>query len=87
MKGCAGAYWANLLISSITQINGDASGALFDTQNFQFLTTDAVVSQVLLWMEKQVEFGADGGTNSSLGGTFIGFARGSLIVCLLNFRI
>lgn len=62
MKGCAGAYWANLLISSITQINGDSSGALFDTRNFQFLTTDAVIDQALQWMEKQVEFGMDGGT-------------------------
>ena len=55
--GCSGVYWANLLISSITQTAGLSSGHLIDTKDFNFLTTDAVIQQVLQWMEKQIEFG------------------------------
>lgn len=87
VPGCAGAYWANLLISSITQVNGDSSGALFDTQNFKFLTTNAVIDQVLQWMEKQVEFGADGGMNRTLSIWNFFLTFDSRFVCQMKSRI
>lgn len=55
---CAGAYWANLLISSMTQTQGQWSGHLFDTSNMQPLTGEAI-EQALEWMETQVLYGPD----------------------------
>jgi hypothetical protein len=77
--GCAGAYWANLLISSITQSEGDSSGHLFDTKDFNSLATQAVIQQVLKWMEKQIEFGVTGGTFAKLCAVAVHSIR-------LNFR-
>jgi len=54
---CAGAYWANLVIASITQTLGPWSGHLFDTSNLDPLTGPALV-QALKWMEEQAAYGA-----------------------------
>lgn len=58
MPGCAGTYWANLLISSMTQTQGQHSGHLLDPTNMQPLTGQAI-EQALQWMETQVEYGAE----------------------------
>lgn len=57
VKGCAGAYWANLVLSSMTQRNGMSSGSLFDTSDMKPLLGEALV-QALEWMEIQAKFGA-----------------------------
>jgi ABC-type glycerol-3-phosphate transport system substrate-binding protein len=58
MKGCAGAYWANLVLSSMTQLNGMSSGSLFDTSDMKPLLGEALV-QTLEWMETQAKFGPE----------------------------
>lgn len=57
VKGCAGAYWANLVLSSMTQRNGMSSGSIFDTSDMKPLLGEALV-QALEWMEIQAKFGA-----------------------------
>ena len=55
MKGCAAAYWANLIVSSMTQAAGHWSGHLFDTENLKpLITALPVVDQALQWLEQQV---------------------------------
>ena len=58
---CAGAYWANLLISSLTQAQGLYSGHLFDTEDMTPLAAGAVLEQVLRWLEEQVKYGPSDG--------------------------
>jgi len=55
-KTCAGAYWANLVLSSMTQQMGMSSGSLFDTSNMKPLLGEAFV-QTLEWLETQARFG------------------------------
>lgn len=57
MPGCAGAYWANLVLSSMTQSAGTDSGHLFDSRNMRPLLGEAL-PQALEWMEEQVMHGA-----------------------------
>jgi multiple sugar transport system substrate-binding protein len=59
--GCAGAYWANLVISSYTQTNGPSTGHLFDTADMMPLT-GPVMEEALLMMENQVKYGSVDGT-------------------------
>lgn len=56
--GCAGAYWANLVLSSMTQTRGVSSGHLFDSSNMNPLLGDALM-QALEWMEDQVIYGSE----------------------------
>ena len=58
--GCAGAYWANLLISSMTQTLGPWSGFLFDTEDMKPLTGEAL-EEALYLLEMQVKYGPDDG--------------------------
>jgi len=58
MQGCAGAYWANLVLSSMTQTSGMSTGSLFDTSDMKPLLGEALV-QALEWMEKQAKFGPE----------------------------
>jgi len=55
--GCAGSYWANLVLSSMTQTSGNGFGHLFDTRNMRPLLGEALI-QALAWMEEQVQYGA-----------------------------
>lgn len=57
---CAGPYWANLLIASMTQTLGAWSGHLFDTTDMKPLTGPAM-EQALQWMEEQVRYGRPDG--------------------------
>lgn len=50
VKGCAGAYWANLVLSSMTQTSGTSSGHLFDSGDMKPLLGEALL-QALEWME------------------------------------
>jgi maltose-binding protein MalE len=62
MLNCANAYWANLLISSITQTKGMKTGYLFDSETFDAIGTHyPVLEQVLQWKEQQVMYGAENG--------------------------
>jgi len=58
MKGCAGAYWMNLVLSSMTQMKGMSSGSLFDTSDMTPLLGEAFV-KALEWMEIQAMFGPE----------------------------
>jgi len=58
MPGCAGAYWVNLVLSSMTQTNGMSSGALFDTYDMKPLLGEAF-EKTLEWMETQSKFGPE----------------------------
>jgi multiple sugar transport system substrate-binding protein len=53
--GCAGSYWANLVLSSMTQTAGNGYGHLFDTKNMRPLLGEALL-QALEWMEEQVKY-------------------------------
>jgi multiple sugar transport system substrate-binding protein len=59
VKGCAGAYWANLVLSSMTQTSGTSSGHLFDTRDMKPLLGEALIKALEL-MEGQAQYGADG---------------------------
>jgi len=59
MKGCAGAYWENLVLGSMAQQSGMSSGSLFDTSDMTPLLGEAFV-RPLEWMEIQARFGATG---------------------------
>jgi ABC-type glycerol-3-phosphate transport system substrate-binding protein len=59
--GCAGAYWANLVISSYTQTHGASTGHLFDTADMTPLT-GPVLEEALLMLEMQVKYGSEYGT-------------------------
>lgn len=56
--GCAGAYWANLILSSMTQTLGTSSGHLFDSANMTPLLGEALL-QTLEWMEGQAKYGPE----------------------------
>lgn len=56
--GCAGSYWANLILSSMTQVSGTSSGHLFDSSDMAPLLGDAM-DQALQWLEAQAMYGAD----------------------------
>ena len=56
VPGCAGAYFANLVLSSMTQLDGFSQGHLFDTSNMDPLLGEAF-EQMLEWMEGQVRYG------------------------------
>ena len=58
VPGCAGAYWANLVLSSMTQVDGMTSGSLFDTSDMKPLLGEAF-EKMLEWMETQANFGPD----------------------------
>ena len=60
VRNCANAYWANLLLSSITQTKGQWQGHLFDTSDMKPLTGPAL-EKAIEWMEMQVAVGADEG--------------------------
>jgi hypothetical protein len=61
VKDFAGPYWANLVISSMTQTRGQFEGHLFSTEDLHPLTGPAI-EQALEWMEGQVKYGMEGGT-------------------------
>ena len=56
--GCAGAYWANLVLSSMTQTAGTSTGHLFDPRNMSPLLGEAL-PKALEWMERQATYGPD----------------------------
>lgn len=56
--GCAGSYWANLVLSSMTQTSGTSSGHLFDSSDMAPLLGEALI-QALEWMEGQVKYGSE----------------------------
>jgi multiple sugar transport system substrate-binding protein len=56
VQGCAGAYYANLVLSSMTQLDGYSQGHLFDTTTMKPLLGDALI-QTLEWLEEQVQYG------------------------------
>lgn len=58
---CAGAYWANLVIASLTQTNGAWQGHLFDTADMKPLT-GIVLEEALRLLELQVKYGPPEGT-------------------------
>jgi multiple sugar transport system substrate-binding protein len=60
VKDFAGPYWANLVISSMTQTRGQFEGHLFSTEDMQPLTGPAI-EKALEWMEGQVQYGMEGG--------------------------
>jgi multiple sugar transport system substrate-binding protein len=61
VKDFAGPYWANLVISSLTQTQGQFEGHLFSTADLQPLTGPAI-EKALEWMEGQVRYGVVDGT-------------------------
>lgn len=56
LKGCAGAYWANLVLSSITQYRGTWEGHLFDSADMKPLLGEAF-EKMLEIMEIQARYG------------------------------
>lgn len=67
----AGTYWANLVISSMTQTQGQFEGHLFSTTDMKPLTGPAI-EKALEWMEQQVVYGAPGGMCSGTSSPFAG---------------
>jgi multiple sugar transport system substrate-binding protein len=63
--GCAGQYWANMVISTMTQTTGPSSGHLFDTADMTPLT-GLVLEEALRLLELQAKYGPPDGT-SDLG--------------------
>lgn len=58
VKGCAGAYWANLVLSSMTQISGTWEGHLFDSSDMTPLLGEAF-EKMLELLEIQARYGPD----------------------------
>jgi ABC-type glycerol-3-phosphate transport system substrate-binding protein len=58
LKGCAGAYWANLVLSSMTQYRGTWEGHLFDSADMTPLLGEAF-EKMLELMETQARYGAE----------------------------
>jgi ABC-type glycerol-3-phosphate transport system substrate-binding protein len=58
---CAGVYWANLVIASMTQTEGAWQGHLFDTADMLPLT-GPVLEETLRLMELQAKYGSPDGT-------------------------
>jgi len=58
---CGNSYWANLMLSQMTQTEGPWQGHSFDTKDMTPLTGPAL-EQVYKWMEEQVQYGAPDGT-------------------------
>jgi multiple sugar transport system substrate-binding protein len=56
MLGCAGPYWANLVLSSMTQQRGTSEGHLFDTSDMSPLLDEAFVKTLEL-LEYQAMYG------------------------------
>jgi hypothetical protein len=56
LKSCAGAYWANQILATMTQTEGPWSGHLFDTANMKPLS-GAALERTLMLLEEQVKFG------------------------------
>eukprot|EP00977_Amphora_coffeiformis_P021240 scaffold9085_cov215-Amphora_coffeaeformis.AAC.8 len=54
-------YWAHLLLSSMAQTQGTATGSLFDTADMTPLTTGPVVAEMLRWHELHNAYGAPDG--------------------------
>lgn len=66
MPGCAGAYWANLVLSSMTQTKGMSTGSLFDTSDMTPLLGEAF-EKTLEWMETQSKYGPDNELDKCIG--------------------
>lgn len=66
MKGCAGAYWMNLVLGSMTQMKGMSSGSLFDTSDMTPLLGEAF-AKALEWMETQAKFGPENEFDGCVG--------------------
>jgi ABC-type glycerol-3-phosphate transport system substrate-binding protein len=84
---CAGPYWANLLLSSLTQTAGASTGHLFDTttsknSRMQPLTGPAL-QQALRWMVAQVQYGATDEFESCLRTNTVSMAQGT---CVLTYN-
>jgi multiple sugar transport system substrate-binding protein len=58
LKGCAGAYWANLVLSSMTQLRGTEEGHLFDSADMTPLLGEAF-EKTLELMEIQAQYGPE----------------------------
>ena len=58
VKGCAGAYWANLVLSSMTQVRGTWEGQLFDSADMTPLLGEAF-EKMLELMETQARYGPE----------------------------
>ncbi|KAL3921905.1 MAG: hypothetical protein SGILL_002499 [Bacillariaceae sp.] len=58
VKGCAGAYWANLVLSSMTQFRGTWEGHLFDSKDMTPLLGEAF-EKMLEFMEIQTRYGPE----------------------------
>jgi len=59
-KGCAGYFWTNLVLSSMTQYGGVSSGFLFDPLTMNPLTSEAL-EKAIEYLEGQVKYGAPDG--------------------------
>jgi len=66
MPGCAGAYWANLVLASMTQLKGMSTGSLFDTSDMKPLLGEAF-EKTLEWMETQAQFGPENELEKCIG--------------------
>jgi multiple sugar transport system substrate-binding protein len=60
INSCAGAYWANMILSTMTQTHGTSSGFMFDTADMTPLTGPAL-EETLRLLEEQVPYGAPEG--------------------------
>ncbi|KAG7368674.1 7 transmembrane sweet-taste receptor of 3 GCPR [Nitzschia inconspicua] len=58
LKGCGGAYWANLVLSSMTQYRGTWDGHLFDTADMTPLLGEAF-EKMLEILEIQARYGPE----------------------------
>lgn len=61
LEGDHAMYWSHLVLSSITQTEGTASGSLFDTKDMTPLTGEAV-AEMLRIQEEQNRYGPSDGT-------------------------
>ena len=57
VEGCAGAYWAQAVLSSMTATRGPATGSLFSTKDMSPLTGEAMV-RTLDIMTESVKYGS-----------------------------
>jgi multiple sugar transport system substrate-binding protein len=60
MPACAAQYWANMVLATITQTNGDSSGFMFDTADMTPLAGPAL-EETLRILESQLPFGPPDG--------------------------
>lgn len=80
--GCGGGYWAQLVLATMTQISGPATGSLLDTKDMSPLLDEAM-EETLRILEEQAKYGAPDEFDGCTGINFQAMNDGR---CVLSYN-